>query len=244
MNLSRYIRRLGVEALGRYYGTYYGIVVDIEEEDPKKQNRLLLNIPEVRGSAPPIYAYPKGHYSGPGYGIQLLPKPGDQVLVSFRFGDPRRPFWQFAHPHKDSKPEEFADLKVFGLVTAGGTKVLMHEEDGTFSIETPAGTKVLLTEENINLTLKDSSQINIVEDNINLKTKGGTEIDIDDEHVKVKGEYSVYGETTKDALNELSSTLASASAVMGTTLLPLDPATITYLTVTFPAKLKEILTNH
>jgi len=69
-----------------YGGTYRATVVD--NTDPTMQNRLLVVIPEVTGTAS-AWAVPSLASSGP-----ALPSVGEEVHVSFERGDSDYPVWQ------------------------------------------------------------------------------------------------------------------------------------------------------
>ena len=61
----------GLESLGRYYSSYGGFVVD--NNDPDYCGRLKLKVPEIYGDDIMDYwAWPKGFYSGKGYGMQII----------------------------------------------------------------------------------------------------------------------------------------------------------------------------
>jgi len=68
-----------------YGGTYRASVVD--NADPMMQNRLLVVIPEVTGSAS-AWAMPSLSSSG-----EALPSLGEEVYVSFEHGDSDYPVW-------------------------------------------------------------------------------------------------------------------------------------------------------
>jgi hypothetical protein len=132
------IKKEGLETLGRFYGLYYGIVQSVD--DPVELNRILVKVPEVKGPiGVPIWALPRGLYGGTGYGIQCLPEVGEYVIVSFRQGDPKAPYWEHAHYAVEQKPEDFKEPHIKGLVTPKGIKVLIDDNEESVTVSTPSG---------------------------------------------------------------------------------------------------------
>ena len=84
----------GIEGLGRYYSVYRGIVVDNNDTE-KHMNRIKVCCPEVMGGII-TWAYAKGQHGSINNGFKYLaPKVGDIVFVTFEFGDPTKPLWEY-----------------------------------------------------------------------------------------------------------------------------------------------------
>ncbi len=192
--ISDIISRHGLETFGRFYGVYYGIVKSLK--DPDGVNRLLVYIPEVKGSnSSPLWAIPRGVYSGKGYGMQILPQVEDQVVITFRHGHPRYPVWEFSNFGEDEKPEEFKETSTFGFITPNGTQILIKE-----------------TEDGEQLLVKSKEGVLFQVDDTGLKL--GKETDI---------EFLAKGDTTKSLLNELSGILQEYfTEINAKTQVPLD----------------------
>jgi len=123
----------GLEALGRYYSSYRGYVVDVE--DPDDMGRVLVKIPSItKGKDHPTWAYPKTQWGGKNYGLQWLPSKGEIVWVEFEYGDTRFPIWSFAHRTKGEKPVEFSSSKIYGFKTPKGNMVIIDDRDGVEKI--------------------------------------------------------------------------------------------------------------
>lgn len=101
--LKQTIREDGMEALGRYYGCYRGIVHS--NEDDEFLGRLQVIVPAVTGDEViEEWAWPKGIYAGKDIGFFAVPNPKDGVWVSFENGDPRFPIWEYGWWAKDQVP--------------------------------------------------------------------------------------------------------------------------------------------
>lgn len=71
----------------QYNSTYAGTVVT--NIDPLKQGRLLVQVPDVLGADPCIWAVS----ASPIASIYTIPMPGDGVWIIFRDGDPNYAIW-------------------------------------------------------------------------------------------------------------------------------------------------------
>ena len=119
----------GLESIGKYYSSYRGYVVDIEDKDIL--GRVKVRIPSVtKNKIHPTWAYPKSQWGGKGYGMQVLPSKGEMVWVEFEHGDTRFPIWSFAHRSVGDIPPEFASTKIYGFKTPKGNVILIDDRDG------------------------------------------------------------------------------------------------------------------
>jgi len=149
MDLNALIHRIttfGLEAVGLYYSNYPAYV--IENEDPLGQGRLLVLLGTILGpTSNPVWAYPKGSWSGDDCGIQIIPEIKDIVWVEFQNGKVTSPIWSFYFHHVDKKPEEFKSPKVYGLKTPAGYLVTIDEADDSVLIKSPKGPTVSIIKE-------------------------------------------------------------------------------------------------
>lgn len=124
---------LGLEKVGLFYSSYRGYVVDVD--DPKKLGRIKITVPEIHGDNNFNYwAWPKGMFSGKGYGARVLPKKDDLVWVEFEKGNPRKPIWNFAYFGKDELPEDLLDPKYIWFRTPNGMTLAIDEVAKTISL--------------------------------------------------------------------------------------------------------------
>jgi len=161
------IKVKGLEYFNRFYGVYYGFVLD--NEDPKGMNRLLVYVPEVNGPGERgIWAMPMGVFGGLNYGSQILPQKKDVVFIQYRFGNPEFPLWTQGNYAKDEKPEEFDTPLKYGFKTPNG--ILIHiddtEDEGIITIKHPSNHQVIISEDQITIKYNDTERLVIKEDEI------------------------------------------------------------------------------
>ena len=90
---AKTITEQGLESLGRYYSVYRAMVVN--NTDPDHMNRIKVAIPEVMGGIV-LWAYSKGQHGSTGSGFKMMaPKNGDIVYITFEYGDPSKPLWEY-----------------------------------------------------------------------------------------------------------------------------------------------------
>jgi hypothetical protein len=75
----------------KFYGKFLGTVVT--NVDPLNTGRLLVQVPDVLGSDPCIWATSASPLAGKQMGIYAIPLPGDGVWVEFQDGDPNYAIW-------------------------------------------------------------------------------------------------------------------------------------------------------
>jgi uncharacterized protein involved in type VI secretion and phage assembly len=151
---------------GRWYGVFPASVTDIK--DPEGMGRVKVALPwapDTDGARYEVWARLATLMGGKNRGSWFIPDVGDEGLVSFEGGDPRRPYFVGGLWNgKDSPPESMDGAgnnykKV--LRSRNGVKVTLDDQDGQekFIVETPGGQK---------MTLQDGpSQVEIVDSNSN-----------------------------------------------------------------------------
>jgi len=136
---------------GSFYGVYTALVTDLD--DPDGQGRVKIQLPwtpDTEGQRYEVWARLATMMAGNNRGSWFIPDVGDEVLVAFEAGDPRRPYVVGALWNgQDAPPEQMDsagsnDLKV--LRSRNGVKVTLDDSSGqeTLILETPGGQKVTL----------------------------------------------------------------------------------------------------
>lgn len=135
----------------RWYGVYPALVSDLA--DPDSQGRVKVKLPwapDGSGGAYEAWARLATLMAGNNRGSWFVPDSGDEVLVGFEGGDPRRPYVLGALWNGTDAPPETMDgsghndKKV--LRSRNGVKVTLDDTSGAekLVLETPGGQKVTL----------------------------------------------------------------------------------------------------
>lgn len=134
--------------------------------DPDGQGRVRVSLPwflDAAGGTYETWARLATLAGGPGRGSWFIPEHGDEVLVAFELGDPRRPYvlgglWNGL----DSPPETMDSAgnnykKV--LKTRSGVTVTLDDTDGSeaLTLQTPGGQQLMLQDGPGSVTLQDSN---------------------------------------------------------------------------------------
>jgi uncharacterized protein involved in type VI secretion and phage assembly len=148
----------------RWFGVYPALVADIT--DPDGQGRVKISLPwapDGAGGAYAAWARLATLAGGPGRGSWFVPERGDEVLVGFEGGDPRRPYVLGGLWNGSDKPPQTMDgagnnyKKV--LRTRSGVQITLDDTDGSeqLILETPGGQQLTLHDGPGSITLKDAN---------------------------------------------------------------------------------------
>lgn len=134
-----------------WFGVYPALVSDVK--DPDSQGRVKVTLPwspDTGGGVWEAWARLAVPMAGGNRGTWLVPDTGDEVLVAFEAGDPRRPhvigaLWN----GKDAPPESMDSAgrnakKV--IRSRNGVRIVLDDTDGRESlvVETPGGQRITL----------------------------------------------------------------------------------------------------
>jgi hypothetical protein len=126
------IAKEGLESLGRFYGTYRGIVS--EEIDPDNRGRIGVIVPGVCNK--PTWAIPFSQDGNLGSGFKWLsPKKGQMVFIQYQYGNPSTPLWSYHGWALRECPPELKGNDTFGFVTPNGQKVIINEKSGELNLQ-------------------------------------------------------------------------------------------------------------
>jgi uncharacterized protein involved in type VI secretion and phage assembly len=147
----------------RLYGVYPAVVKDLN--DPESQGRVRIRLPWAPDSDSGYEAWARmaTMMAGNHRGTWFLPDIGDEVLVSFEGGDPRRPYILGGLWNGSDSPPETMDS-----ASQNNKKVISSREDiriifddtsggVTLTIQTPGGQKVILKDTPASIEVTDSS---------------------------------------------------------------------------------------
>ena len=144
-----------------YHGIYQGeVVLNI---DPEQRGRLMVQVTDVAGMEPVIWAEASSPVAGSGMGFYAVPAIGTTVWVSFVGGDVRQAIW-LGNPHETS-----ADLP---------TEVITNTDPLTPPV-------MLYTQEGHNVALIDGLQLDGGPGGIFLRHALGHAIEITETYIKL-----------------------------------------------------------
>ena len=146
----------------RHYGKYRGTVTS--NDDPKKQGRLKLKVPEILGDVETGWALPCAPYAGDGSGAFTIPASGALVWAEFEAGDVSRPLWTGACwsagklPKDEGGSEVTPDTKI--LRSEEGLMLALHDDSKVIAVSDSDGRNLLLIEvQQGKATLKASTKV-------------------------------------------------------------------------------------
>ena len=149
---------------GLFYGVYAALVTDVV--DPDGQGRVRVKLPwspDPSGKAYEAWARLNVFMAGNNRGAWFVPDPGDEVLVAFEAGDPRRPYVLGALWNgKDAPPETMdgaGSNEKKTLRSRNGVLITLDDTDGreTLTLTTPGGQSLKLEDGPGRVEMKDSN---------------------------------------------------------------------------------------
>jgi type VI secretion system (T6SS) baseplate-like injector VgrG len=164
----------GSSGAARHYGKYRGTVVD--NDDPRKQGRIKVQVPEILGEVDSGWALPCAPYAGDKTGLYTVPAVGAGVWVEFEAGDVSRPIWvgcwwqSSAVPTDEGGAKATPDVRI--MRSEQGLLLALHDDTQTIALSDSDGTNILKIEvQQGKVTLKattkvvvDAPQIELVAD--------------------------------------------------------------------------------
>lgn len=165
-----FLKSSGLEGLRKYYSVYIGVVRAVDEE--AGNNRLWVSIPEVFGLDRLAPALPRGVPSGKGWGYNFVPKAGEVVFITFRYGSPRFPLWEPGFFAKGEKPEEFTP-DVIGHKYRDGAISIYNESDHEFKVLTPNNTLISHKDDTVTIMVPDGITFVIEKGNFEFSLANG-----------------------------------------------------------------------
>ena len=154
----------GAEGLG---GLWYGVApaTVVSLDDPHGQGRIQIGLPwspDPQSDRYLAWARLATLFAGNNRGSWFLPDIGDEVLVAFEQGDPRRPYilgglWNGQDQPPDAGHSQENNKKV--IRSRNGVTVTMDDSTGQekLHLETPGGQKVKLTDGPGEVVIEDSN---------------------------------------------------------------------------------------
>jgi Rhs element Vgr protein len=170
-------------------GLHSGRVLQLED-DPKGENRVLVNIPMLTPDGQGIWARVSTLDAGDSRGSFFLPELDDEVLVGFFDNDPRYPVI-LGMMNSSAKPAPLTaadDNHEKGFITRSEMKIVFNDDTKTIEISTPGGNIMKLDE--------DEGMIHLEDQNGNKMTLNADGITIEsaaDINIKASGDINLDG---------------------------------------------------
>lgn len=151
--------------LNRLYGVYPALVTDVADPDGQGRVRVRLpSIPDVNGGGGyETWARLAVPMAGANRGTWLIPDPGDEVLVMFEGGDPRRPYvigslWNGV----DNPPETMdgaGNNYIKSLVSRRDIRITMDDTEGQerLTLRTPQQQTIVIDDGARSVEVRDAN---------------------------------------------------------------------------------------
>lgn len=185
------------------HGLQIGVVVS--NEDPEGEHRVRVRLPLVGNEEDGIWARVASPDAGAERGFFFRPEIGDEVVIGFLDGDPRRAVL-LGMLHSSAKAAPLTgsddnhekvyqtrskmrlyfddDKKVMQMETPAGNRIALSEEDKSITIQDQNGNRIALTPEGIEIesskavSLKAGTEVKL-ESGTSFSAKGGTELKLE-----------------------------------------------------------------
>ena len=169
----------------RWPGVYPALVTDLV--DPDAQGRVQVSLPwspDGNGGDYQVWARLSTLMGGPNRGSWFIPEHGDEVLVAFEAGDPRRPYVLGGLWNGSDAPPETMDSagnnykKV--LKTRNGVTVTLDDTDGSeqLMLETPGGQQLTLKDGPGSITIQDANGNQVTLDSSGITVTASAEVTV------------------------------------------------------------------
>jgi uncharacterized protein involved in type VI secretion and phage assembly len=152
----------GARGTAKHYGKYRGTVVDVQ--DPRKQGRIKVQVPEILGDIDSGWALPCAPYAGDRTGAYAVPAVGAGVWVEFEAGDVSRPIWVGCWWQSDSIPTDEGGSQVTPEIkivrSEQGLLLALHDDSQTIALSDSSGANILKLEvQQGKVTLKATTKV-------------------------------------------------------------------------------------
>ncbi len=175
-----------------FFGVYPAVVYDIV--DPAELGRVKVRLPwaiDPDEGEFTAWARIATLMAGAGQGTWFIPEQGDEVLVAFEAGNPRRPYvvgalWNGV----DAPPEEMDaggrnDVRV--IKSRSGVEIRFEDQAGTEKLElsTPGGQKVTLEDGAQKITLEDANGNTVALSSTGIKITANAKVEVSASQVDI-----------------------------------------------------------
>ena len=191
--------------------------VVVSNEDPKKLGRVQVRMNWQTGSMQTSWIRVLTPDAGTSdkvstnRGFVFIPEKGDQVMVSFRYDAPNRPFVLGSLFHGKSGTGGGSSNKTKSLTTRSGCTVTLDDEKGSVTIADPTGSTVILNGDKT-ITIDSKDKITIHSKEIEILADEKIRIEADSE-VEILGKTSTFEGTSEAKVKSKTSIKEEAPAI-------------------------------
>lgn len=167
--------------------------------DPKKENRLQVELPFMNKAAEGIWARLASFFATADKGAFFIPDVGDEVVVGFVNNDPRHAIiLGMLYSSKANPPEKIkAENTIKTIKTKKDLVIEFDDEKVAIKIETPEGNKIVFSDDDSSLKIDDQNgnQVHLTDKGITLKSDGDILLDAGGD-IKMKASGDIKGATS------------------------------------------------
>ncbi len=212
---------------GRFHGVYAAVVTDIV--DPDGQGRVRLRLPwspDSDGRSYEAWARLATLMAGADRGTWLIPDPGDEVLVAFEAGDPRRPYVLGALWNGQDAPPESMDSagrnEKKTLRSRNGIFITLEDADGRerLILETPGGQRITLADGPGRIDVEDSSGNTVTMQSSGITITSASKITLEASQVEVSAGMVKVNAGISDFSGLVQAPAVKSDAIIGTSYTP------------------------
>lgn len=219
MHTTKLIQDRGIEAIGRFYSRYRGVVLN--NQDPDNLQRIEVIVPNIHVGGLKVWARAASQQGGVNYGLKhFTPLPGEVVWVEFEKGNPLKAVWSFHGWSTVEVPEELKSNSVAGMVSPNGNKIILNDTDGVLHISIEKVINISSTE-TIDIGIPEKCSISFTEDEIKI-SKGETTVVLSEDGISIQKGSSSLKKTLDDLISAILEIKVTTPQGPGT----LDPASV------------------
>ncbi len=203
----------------RYYGVHPAEVTAIN--DPHQQGRVRVRLPwspDNNGGGYDVWARPAVLMAGNNRGTWFIPDVGDEVLVAFEWGDPRRPYvlgmlWNGQDAPPDSM-DSAQNNQIKSIVSRSGIRIELDDSAAqeTLTLRTPQQT-IVINDGERSITVTDANGNSVTLDSSGVTVTAAAQVQVNAATVKVSA-----GMVTVDAGMSKFSGVVQCDTLIATTV--------------------------
>lgn len=147
-------------------------------------------------------------------GFFFVPEAGDQVMVSYEYGDPNRPFVTGSMYHSNNTSGIADNNKVKSITTRSGSTLTIDDDAHTILLCTSKANQIFIDEQNGSIAITSAEEVNVTTKNVNIDASENMTVTVGkDFNMTVGGESNVTfkGDSTVSVEKDSSTTIKGNS---------------------------------